>query len=408
MSAAWLNVVGIGDGGLDSLPADARSVVEAAEVLVGGTRHLAMLAPDDRLRLEWPRPWHAMTDTLRQHEGRPVCVLATGDPSCHGVGNTLVRELGLAAVRIWPAPSAFSLACARLGWALQDTDTVSLHGQPVERIVPFVQPGARVVALSSDRNTPHALASLLCSRGFGPSQMTVLSHLGGSKESRLEHTAANWDRQTQVPDLNTVGIYCTPEPSARLLPRVPGIPDDAFEHDGQITKHEIRAVTLSALAPIAGQYLWDVGAGSGSVAIEWLRHDPRCRAVAIEREPVRAAAISRNARTLGVPQLQVVEGPAPAALASLPAPDAIFIGGGLGETGLADSCWSALVPGGRLVANAVSVEGEQAVSDWQRRWGGQLVRLSVSRCEDLGRFRGWRPLAPITQFVTIKARRERS
>jgi precorrin-6Y C5,15-methyltransferase (decarboxylating) len=401
LSAPWLSVVGIGEDGLAGLAPPARALVDAAEVLAGGARHLAMVPDDGRERLAWPTPLDGLIDEILRRRGRRVCVLATGDPLCYGVGAKLARRVPIGEMTIVPAPSAFSLACARLGWSLPDIDTLTLHGRPVETMHPFVLPGARLLLLGRDGGTPAEVAALLAARGYGASRITVLEHMGGAAERRIEGTAAEW-RHPRGADLATIAVECVAGTDAPLFPRSPGLPDEAYRHDGQLTKRELRAVTLAALMPVPGQLLWDVGAGAGSVAIEWMRADPRCRAVAIERDPARRTLIAANAAALGAPRLDIVAGEAPAALAGLPAPDAVFIGGGLGAPGLAESCWRALRPGGRLVANAVTVEGEAALAALRGAVGGELARISIARGEPVGRRTGWRALMPVTQFAARK------
>ena len=329
-------------------------------------------------------------------------MLATGDPTCYGVGSILAERFGPEAVRIIPAPSAFSLACARLGWAAQTVQTLSLHGRPLELVQPFIQPDVRLLVLSSNANTPGEVARVLCERGYGESRLTVLSHLSGEKERTHAATADSYRANDAVADLNTLAIECVAGPGTPLMPRTPGLADELYEHDGQLTKREVRAMTLAALGPVPGQLLWDVGAGCGSIGIEWMRAHPDCRAVAIEPDAGRVAMIAANAAALGTPGLEVVGGRAVAALEGLDAPDAVFVGGGITEPGLLDRCWSALAPGGRLVANVVSVEGEAVLDRWHSAHGGSLTRVAITRCEPLGRFRGWRPLMPVTQLAATK------
>ena len=410
----WLTVVGMGDDGPDGLAPAARAVVEQARVVVGGQRHLDLVGHLDRVghldppgpgareSIPWPRPFSALADTLDRFRGRSVCVLATGDPTCYGVGSILVERFGRDAVRIIPAPSAFSLARARLGWAAQEVETLSLHGRPLALLQPFVQPGARLLALSADASTPAEVARLLRERGYGGSRLTVLSHLGGGNERIHAATADSYRSGDAAADLNTLAVECVADPGAPPIPRTPGLADELYEHDGQLTKREIRAITLAALGPAPGQLLWDVGAGCGSVGIEWMRTHPRCRAIAIEPDGRRLEMIAANGTALGVPGIEVVRGRAVAALEGLSPPDAVFVGGGITEPGLLERCWAALGPGGRLVANVVSVEGEAVLGHWQRAHGGSLTRIAVTRCEPLGRLRGWRPMMPVTQLVSNK------
>ena len=400
----WLTVVGMGDDGPDGLASAARALVEQARVVVGGQRHLDLLGPGEHERIPWPTPFNTLNETLERFRGRgqSVCVLATGDPTCYGVGSILVERFGLEAVRIVPAPSAFSMARARLGWAAQTAQTLSLHGRPLEMLQPFIQPGVRLLVLSSNASTPAEVARMLCERGYGGSRLTVLSHLGGEKERMHAASAHAYRASDAVADLNTLAIECVADPDAALVPRTPGLADELYEHDGQLTKREVRAITLAALGPVPGQLLWDIGAGCGSIGIEWMRTHPGCRAIAVEPDARRIEMIAANGAALGTPGIEVVKGRAVAALEGLSAPDAIFVGGGITEPGLLDHCWSALEPGGRLVANVVSVEGEAVLGAWQRPHGGSLTRIAITRCEPLGRYRGWRPMMPVTQLAATK------
>jgi precorrin-6B C5,15-methyltransferase / cobalt-precorrin-6B C5,C15-methyltransferase len=395
-AGAWLSIVGIGEDGLDGVSAAGRRLIETADLLAGGERHLALIPDDGRLRLPWLSPFSAGLDQLLSHRGRRVCVLASGDPMSYGIGATLARRIPPAEMIVVPTPGAFDLACARMGWARAEIETLTLHGRPLALLHAYLQPGARLLILSENGETPAAVAGLLATRGYGQSRITVLERMGGPQERRRD-----WN-ETDIADLNTLAVECVADPGAPLLPRSPGLPDEAFHHDGQLTKREVRAATLAALAPVPGQLLWDVGAGCGSIAIEWMRHHPACRAVAIEPRRDRLALIAANAESLGCPQLAIVEGKAPAALADLPPPDAIFIGGGITAPGLFETCWQALPPGGRLVANAVTIEGEQALTSAYTRLGGSLTRIAISRAEPIGPFSGWRPLMPVTQLALLK------
>ncbi|WP_448192379.1 precorrin-6y C5,15-methyltransferase (decarboxylating) subunit CbiE [Azospirillum sp. sgz301742] len=402
MSAAWLTIVGIGEDGVAGLSEAALRAITAAEVLVGGERHLAMIPDHEAERLVWPSPFDALIEKLERRRNARVCVLASGDPLLYGVGTTLLKHFPITETTIIPAPSAFALACARLGWARAEVECLTLHGRPVELLHPAVQPGARVLALSADAGTPAKAAALLRGRGYGPSRLTVLERMGHAfQEKRVEGTAADWTDQPHA-DLNTLAVECVAEPGTPLLPRIPGLPDEVFRHDGQLTKREVRAVTLAALAPVPGQILWDVGAGCGSIAIEWMRAAPRARAIAIEHRADRLALIAENAAALGVPGLSIIAGKAPDALNTLPKPDAVFVGGGITIPGVVEACWEALPPGGRFVANAVTLEGEQALFGLYARLGGSLTQISVSRAANLGGFSGWQPFRPVTQLAVVK------
>ncbi|MEU3710413.1 bifunctional cobalt-precorrin-7 (C(5))-methyltransferase/cobalt-precorrin-6B (C(15))-methyltransferase [Streptomyces catenulae] len=407
-----LTVVGIGADGWDGLAPASRDALRTAGVLLGGARQLDLLPPECAgERVTWPSPLRpAVPGLIAAHAGRGLTVLASGDPMFHGIGRTLTEVLAALPdapgaprprLRVLPHPSSVAYACARLGWPVADTEVVSVVGRPVAGLARVLHHGRRVLVLSSGADTPAQIAEVLRERGFGPSRMRVLEQLGGPAEARTEGTAASWARPPGDP-LNVVAVECVRAPGALRLPVVPGLPDEAYEHDGQLTKRQVRAVTLAALAPEPGELLWDIGGGSGSVAIEWLRAHPACRAVTVERDAVRAARIARNAETLGVPALRVVQGAAPAALAGLPVPDAVFIGGGLTAPGLLDACWAALPPGGRLVANTVTLESEALLTEWYRRHGGDLVRLAVARAVPVGGFTGWRQAMPVTQWAAVK------
>jgi precorrin-6B C5,15-methyltransferase / cobalt-precorrin-6B C5,C15-methyltransferase len=390
-----ITVVGIGANGWQGLDEPARTAVLGADLLVGGERQLA-LVPDagGAQRRAWPKPLLGFVDELAGFDGA-VCVLASGDPMLHGIGATLARRLGPQRLRVIPHISAHAFACARLGWPAADVELVSAVSRPPEIVAPALAPGRRIVVYVSGPAGAAGVARVARERGFGASRFVVMEELGGRNERIEESTADGWGEREAAP-LHAVALEVRGD--GMLLGRAPGLPDDAYEHDGQITKRDIRAITLAALVPVPGQLLWDIGAGSGSVAIEWLRAAPGARAVAIERDAARAQRIDRNALRLGVPTLTVVTGAAPAALDGLPAPDAIFVGGALSAASLLERCRGALAPGGRLVANAVTVEGEGVLARAHARWGGRLVRLAVAHAEPLGGYTAWRPAMTITQW----------
>jgi len=397
----WLTIVGIGDDGLTGLAPAVRTLVETAEVMVGGTRHLAMVRTGEAERVPWRQPFADSIAAIAAQRGRRVVVLASGDPMWFGAGVVLCRHFAREEMAIVPYPGAFSLAAARLGWAMADCVALSLHGRPIDTLRLHLAEGRRLLLLTEDGATPSAVARLLSNAGWGPSRLTVFEHLGGTTEAVRAATAAEWGER-RVADLNTIALECRAPPGTNGLSRLAGLPDDVFEHDGQLTKREIRAATLAALAPLPGERLWDVGAGCGSIAIEWLRADDQLLATAIERDAARAAIIARNAAALGVPRLDIVHGAAPEALTRLAPPDAIFAGGGLADPALLPLLWQKLRPGGRVVANVISTNGERALLDWQAQHGGSLVRLAVSRAEPLGAHLGWRALAPVTQLAVVK------
>ncbi|MFE4057344.1 precorrin-6y C5,15-methyltransferase (decarboxylating) subunit CbiE [Streptomyces sp. NPDC059096] len=400
-----VTVVGIGADGWAGLSGAAREALRAADVVIGGDRQLGLLPRDGcpGERVAWPSPLRpAVPGLLAAHAGRRIAVLASGDPMFYGIGRALGEVVGAAALRVVPHPSSVGYACARLGWPVEDTEVVTAVGRPVDRLAAALYDGRRVLVLSAGAATPAEVAALLRARGYGPSGMHVLEQLGSDRERHLTGTADTWDAPAGDP-LNVVAVECRRAPGAPHLGAVPGLPDTAYEHDGQLTKRHVRAATLGALAPAPGELLWDVGGGSGSIAVEWLRTHPSCRAVSVERDPARAERIGRNARALGVPGLRVTVGAAPAALAGLPVPDAVFIGGGLTAPGLLDACWDALPVGGRLVANTVTLESEAVLADRYRRFGGELVRLAVAHAAPVGGFTGWRQAMPVTQWAVTKA-----
>jgi precorrin-6B C5,15-methyltransferase / cobalt-precorrin-6B C5,C15-methyltransferase len=398
----WLAVLGIGDDGFAGLTPAARCLVETAEVLVGGARHLAMVPTDTVAeRVRWARPIDRTIDDLSCWRGRRVVVLASGDPLWYGVGAMLARRFHREEMTILPQPSAFSLAAARLGWPFAECTPLSLHARPLDTVRLHLMPGRRLLALSEDGTTPAAVAALLTGLGWGPSRFFVLSHLGGPHETVASAAAQDWGER-RAPDLNTIAVECRAGPGARSWSRLAGLPDDAYDHDGQLTKREVRAATLAALAPLAAETLWDIGAGCGSIAIEWLRATDGGAAVAVERNAARAATIARNAAALGVPGLRIVHGEAPAALAGLPRPDAVFIGGGIDTPDLLPAAWRALPTGGRLVANVVTIGGEARLFDWHANHGGSLTRIAVTRADPAGGHLLWRPQAGVTQLAVVK------
>jgi precorrin-6B C5,15-methyltransferase / cobalt-precorrin-6B C5,C15-methyltransferase len=398
----WLSIVGIGEDGIDGLSAAARRLVESAEIVFGGKRHIALAAPLIRgAARPWPSPFERAVEEVVAYRGRRVCVLASGDPFHYGVGATLLHHIAADEMIAVPAPSAFSLAAARLGWALAETTLLSLHARDLDFIRPHLHPGARILALTSGGETPAALARLLTDSGFGGSRLFVLEALGGAREKVRETTASTFSFGAVDP-LNTVAVEIVAAADARVITRAAGLPDHLFEHDGQITKREIRALTLSALAPRRGEFLWDVGAGAGSVAIEWMLTDASLKAAAIEQRPERAARIWRNAAALGVPGLEVIEGTAPEAFATLPRPNAVFVGGGASKPALLDYVVNALAPGGRLVVNAVTLETEALLIARHVALGGDLIRIGITRSERVGSMSGWRPALPVTQWCWVK------
>jgi len=402
MSEPWLALIGIGEGGLADLSPRAQTLIAGAELVAGGSRHLALADTLIRgARLAWPSPLEQALPEILAQRGRPVVVLASGDPFHYGIGARLAQAVPAEEILCLPAPSAFSLAAARLAWSLPDLACVTLCGRPLEALAPHLQPGRRLLVLSADETTPGKVAAYLTGRGFGDSQIHLLEALGGPAERWRQTRAKNF----WIPDanrLNLLGIELAAAPEARVIPLASGLEDGCFETDGQLTKREIRALSLSSLAPRAGELLWDIGCGSGSIAIEWLLRHPANRAIGIEPEEARRDTALRNAAALGVPRLELVAGKAPEALAGLPQPDAVFVGGGGSGAGVLQAAWDALRPGGRLVANAVTIETECALAERFVAWGGSMTRIAVERSDAVGRFHAYRPAMTVTQWRCLK------
>lgn len=400
MTEPWLTIAGIGEDGMTGLTPAARAAVEAAEVIVGGERHHRLSDSVTAERLSWPHPFDALVDTLKRHRGRRIVVLATGDPLWFSVGARIARAIPAQEIAFHPQLSAFQWAACRMGWSLADIETLTAHGRPAEQIVPFFWPGARLLVLTADAESPGQIARLLTARGYGDSSLTVLANLGGPKERRIEGCAARWaEAVPEIPPFHTLAVECRGHP-APLLPRCPGLPDEAFLHDGKMTKQEVRALTLSRLMPARGETLWDIGTGCGSVAIEWMRAGRDARAFGIDPKPERLAMARRNAETLGTPGLTLIEGRAPETLEHLPQPNAVFIGGGLSDS-IVQRALSALSPCGRLVANAVTLESEALLTKLHARHGGELTRIAIQRAEPIGSMTGWRAAMPVTQWSLI-------
>lgn len=398
----WLSIIGIGEDGLDGLSPAARALIAQATLVVGGRRHLSLVAGVTHGEtLAWPSPPQAAFPAILARRDTSVCVVATGDPFFYGIGSLLAREVPAEQMICLPGASCFSLAASRLGWAVQDCALVTLHGRALELIVPHLQPRARILALSWDQTTPHRLASLLVRFGFGDTRITVCEAMGSPRE-RLRQATSDDFALDGIDPLNLVALELTDAARARVIPMAPGLPDLWFEHDGQLTKQDMRAITLAALAPRQGELLWDVGAGSGSVGIEWMLAHAANRAVAIERDAVRAGRIARNAAALGVPDLAIVEGSAPTALRGLPAPDAVFVGGGATGAGVIDTAWAALPGGGRLVVNGITIETQAALISRFRTMGGALKTIQIAQADPVGGFNAMRPAMAVTQWSVTK------
>lgn len=400
----WLTIVGIGEDGTAGLGPEARSTLAAAEALVGGTRHIELVpesATPGAERHVWPSPMLPFVETIAGWRGRRVVVLASGDPLLYGVAATFLSRVDPDEMSVIPTVSSYQLACAAMLWPQASTTLVSACGRPVETLALHLFDGARIVLLSADGFTPSAAGRLLNAAGYGGSRVTVLERLGSLAQRAVSRLASDMDGE-EFDALNVVAIEVVAGPDARALPRIPGLPDHAFQNDGQITRREIRALTLARLGPTPGALLWDIGAGSGSIGIEWLRAEPSARAIGLEPRPDRAANARENARRLGVPSLDIREQAAPDGLAGLPRPDAVFLGGGATADRVIEICWAALKPGGRLVANAVTLETEAKLLAAREAYGGDLVRLQATYADPVGRMTGWRPAMPVTQYAVVK------
>lgn len=402
MSGRWLSIIGIGEDGRAGLSSAAGALIDTASLIVGGERHLALIGDTRGEKMPWRKPLEATSEEILARRGSPVVVLASGDPFWFGAGITLARTIPVDDMLVLPAPSSFSLAASRLGWALQDTVTLGLNLRgTIPLLRRHVHTGRHILALSLNGGTPGDVAQVLTSAGYGPSTITVMEALGGPRE-RIRTTTAEAFALSGIDPLNVIAIDVAAGPQAMPIPHVAGLPDDYFENDGQLTKREIRAVTLSSLRPCPGEVLWDIGTGSGSIGIEWMLAHAANRAIGIERDEARAARAARNAVALGVPDFDIRHGAAPDAIAGLPVPDAIFIGCGSADGDIIKACWAALKPGGRIVVNSVTLESEGALLSASQAYGGTLTRLGVERAEPIGARMTWRPALPVLQWVCGK------
>ena len=436
----WLNIIGVGEKGVGELPPHLRELITEAFTVIGPFRFLAGIKPiveevevhpelvqqrsleavarallyvDDedvtvveeedlsRVLIEWQGGIDTMLGQILPLRGSPAVILATGDPMWFGIGATLAKHLEPDEFVIHSHPGAFQLAAAKLHWPIQHVATLSLHGRPIELIAPHILPGNRILALTTDATTIDRVADILANRGYGQSVITALENLGGVEEKITSSTAEDFNAKA-IGDFYVLAVDCVADKDAVLLPPVPGLPDEAFVSDGQLTKREVRAVTLAKLAPFPGALLWDVGAGCGSIGIEWLRAARDTKAVAFERDEKRLEMIADNMRALGAPTLEIVSGEAPETFKDRAAPDAIFIGGGIANDELFDACWEALKPGGRLVANAVTLDGEQSLILRQELHGGDLTRIDISTLDTVGKHKVMRARLPVTQWSVTK------
>lgn len=397
---SWLTVIGIGEDGIEGLSSKAFDALEQAEIIIGGQRHHQLSPNINAKRLNWPSPFDAMIDEIKSHKGKRIVILVTGDPLWYSVGARLLKAIPPQEVTFFPQLSAFQWMSARMGWSLADVETVTVHGRADSQILPHMAPGVRMLVLSQNADTPAALAKMLCDRGFGASRISALAALGGNREQRFDGIAETW--QHDVPDFHSLAIECIASEHAQWYPRTGGLPDSAFVSDGQITKQDVRAATIAKLAPYPDAILWDIGAGCGSVSVEWMRATRGAMAIAVEAKAERVQMIRRNRVLLGAEKMMIVEGCAPDCVQDLQQPDAVFIGGGLGSDGVFEAAWAALRPGGRLVANVVTLESEAQLVELHGKHGGDLVRLSVQKAESVGPYRGWRPAMPVTQWCVVK------
>jgi precorrin-6B C5,15-methyltransferase / cobalt-precorrin-6B C5,C15-methyltransferase len=398
----WLTIIGIGEDGFEGLSSKARLALASSQNIIGSKRTLAMLPENTATHYEWPQPFSAVVDQLKPLHGTSTTILATGDPMNYGVARKLLSFIPKSEVTIIPHLSAFTLAAARMGWSLPDCDCFTIHGRPAANVETFVQPDAHLLILTQDETSPAEVCRRLITRGFENSDVTVLENLGGEKEKITTFKANALPNQNWSP-LNTLAVHCIASPNAKIWSRLAGLPDDAFQHDGQLTKREVRAATLAALAPAPDQLLWDVGAGAGSIAIEWMRSTRGCEAIAIEPDEARCAMIATNMDQLGTPRLKLVQGSAPDALKDLASPHAIFIGGGIDDGGVFETCWQHLRPFGTLVANTVTLEGERQLITLQEKHGGDLIRMDVSTLTNVGDMRALRPRMSVLQWRVRKS-----
>ena len=397
---SWLDIIGIGEDGMDSLSPAAATLVREAEIIFGGDRHLHLASDIKGERFAWPSPFDAMIEKIRSFKGRRIVVLASGDPLWYSVGARIGRAIPPQEICYHPQLSAFQYAACRMGWSLADVETLTVHGRPAEQIIPWFYAGARLLILTKDGSSPQLISRLLCEQGYEQSRISVLAAMGGKKEQRFDGVAQSWSHE--VPDLHTLAVELIAGADAIILPKT-GLPDEAFHHDGKITKQAVRALTLARLAPQRGQLLWDIGIGCGSVAIEWMRAAREARALGIEANADRRALAARNALALGTPALQLIDGKAPLALHGLAIPDAIFIGGGVSGD-LIDYSINAIKPGGRLVANGVTLASEAVLGAAFEKHGGELQRVTVQRARPIGKFHGWKSNMPVTQWAFFKPR----
>ena len=398
----WLSIIGVNEGGFGSWSNTAQRLFDQAEVLVSSERLFNLLDKDKRERIYWENDFSATLDQILKLRHQKVCILATGDPMFFGIGSTLSRHVSAQEIDVEPAPSVFSLICARLMWSQRDAVAVSLHGRELASLIRHLHPGAKIVVLSHDGQTPAKVARLLCDNGYSNSQLTVFEHLGGTLE-KISTTSAAAFSLSDIPGFNSIALDCHCSQSKLPASRLPGLSDDYFEGDGVMTKKHIRALTISSLAPKPKDVLWDIGAGCGTIAIEWLRSVENTKAYAIEEKSERVNFIKQNAQNLGTPELDIIESAAnQEILDSLAIPDAIFIGGGSSDFELIKYCWNKLKPSGRLVINSVSIDAEQNLIKALNEFGGELCHISLEHLQSLGQQQAWKPDRKISHYLVTK------
>ncbi|MFQ3361058.1 MAG: precorrin-6y C5,15-methyltransferase (decarboxylating) subunit CbiE [Alphaproteobacteria bacterium] len=396
----WLTIIGIGDNGLEGLSEKSISKINNAEYVFGGERHLSFIPDNGIKKILWKNPIKNSVDHIMSLKPRPVCVLSSGNPLWHGIGSTLLKYISIDEMLIYPSPSVFSLACAKIGWDSNDVEAVSLHTNPVSFIEKYLQPSVKLFLLTRDSKTPIEVADYLNKRGFNKSKFIIFENLGGVNENITRTTVESFGLK-DISRLNVICIECIADTDANYYSCIPGLPNEIFNNDGQITKREIRAATIAKLTPFKDDLLWDIGAGSGSVSIEWMRSSKNLKAIAIECDSHRVEFLKKNAIELGVPNLEIIQGRAPDILAGLKKPNAIFIGGGLsGDNGIAiiEKSINSLLPNGRLVINAVTIETEILLINNYKKYGGDLTRIAVSKIKKVGSSNAWDDYMPVVQW----------
>lgn len=396
----WLHIIGVGETGLKSLNAEAIRVLESSDIIIGGKRHHNLTKGFNAKRIQWPTPFSTMVGKLGEFKTKMVAILVTGDPLWYSAGALLAKEWPHEEIKFYPQLSAFQLACARMGWSIPDVDKLTVHGRPVEQIIPWFSPNNKLVILTADAQSPASIANLLVEKGYGLSKITVLGEMGGPNESLIKGQADTWDQTEsnyQIPEFHTLCVECLPSGIGVLLPTPPGLPDSAFISDGNFTKREVRSLTVSSLNPGKNKILWDLGCGSGSIGVEWLLLSFNGKAFGVENKNLRCEMAQKNALKLGTPRFSIICGQSLDITNTLPDPDSVFIGGGL-SLELVEEVLNRLKPYGCLVANSVTLESEALLSDLQKKFGGDLTKIAISRSKTIGKLTTWHQLLPVTQW----------